>query len=219
MSKKYVLMCDYGLDDAAATAFVLDNRKAGDSVDVMPIGGNSEKSVAYRNGQTLLARYEGSLDGVRVVDTREEEQPFANLPSIHGEDGMGDLFAPETSSVPVVKFAEWMKETDEIVLVSLGPCTLTEKIVAAREVSLLLVRGRRTKLPRLRVQSLSRHSGVQRVYAFSSYGGCDARYVPRKKIQSYGQGDRRRRTYRDFFKAQPRSCRRASPRQLLRVRL
>lgn len=73
MSKKYVLMCDYGLDDAAATAFVLDNRKAGDSVDVMPIGGNSEKSVAYRNGQTLLARYEGSLDGVRVVDTREEE--------------------------------------------------------------------------------------------------------------------------------------------------
>ena len=141
MSKKYVLMCDYGLDDAAATAFVLDNRKAGDSVDVMPIGGNSEKSVAYRNGQTLLARYEGSLDGVRVVDTREEEQPFANLPSIHGEDGMGDLFAPETSSVPVVKFAEWMKETDEIVLVSLGPCTLTEKIVAAREVSLLLVMG------------------------------------------------------------------------------
>lgn len=141
MSKKYVLMCDYGLDDAAATAFVLDNRKAGDSVDVMPIGGNSEKSVAYRNGQTLLARYEGSLDGVRVVDTREEEQPFANLPSIHGEDGMGDLFAPETSSVPVVKFAEWLKETDEIVLVSLGPCTLTEKIVAAREVSLLLVMG------------------------------------------------------------------------------
>lgn len=141
MSKKYVLMCDYGLDDAAATAFVLDNRKAGDTVDVMPIGGNSEKNVAYRNGQTLLARYEGSLDGVRVVDTRKEEQPFANLPSIHGEDGMGDLFAPATSSVPVIEFAEWLKETDEIVLVSLGPCTLTEKILVARKVSLLLVMG------------------------------------------------------------------------------
>lgn len=76
MSKKYVLMCDYGLDDAAATAFVLDNRKAGDSVDVMPIGGNSEKSVAYRNGQTLLARYEGSLDGVRSW-TREKRNSLS----------------------------------------------------------------------------------------------------------------------------------------------
>ena len=141
MSKIYVLMCDYGLDDAAATAFVLDKRAKGDRVDVMPIGGNSEKSVAYRNGQTLLANYEGNLDGVRVVDTRSENQPFANLPSIHGNDGMGDLFAPKVSGAAVVPFSEWLKETEEIVLVSLGPCTLTERILKARKVSLLLVMG------------------------------------------------------------------------------
>ena len=141
MSKIYVLMCDYGLDDAAATAFVLDKRSDGDRVDVMPIGGNSEKNVAYRNGQTLLANYEGSLDGVRIIDTRAEEQPYANLPSIHGEDGMGDLFAPGTSSVPVVPFSEWLEEKDEIVLVSLGPCTLTERILKERKVAFLLVMG------------------------------------------------------------------------------
>ena len=130
MSKKYVLMCDYGLDDAAATAFVLDNREAGDSVDVMPIGGNSEKSVAYRNGQTLLARYEGSLDGVRVVDTREEEQPFANLPSIHGEDGMGDIgLVPHRLKIGegngVIRMLEALKasEPGEIDIIALGPLT------------------------------------------------------------------------------------------------
>ncbi len=142
MNKRYVLTCDYGLDDAAATAFVLDKRDRSDEVDVVPIGGNSSVEVAYRNARTLLAAYEGNTDGVRVVDTRSVAQPFANLPSIHGEDGMGDLFSPASvSPVPEITLDEWLGESGEYVLVSLGPCTVPVIMTEARVPEFTLIMG------------------------------------------------------------------------------
>lgn len=130
---RYVLLCDYGLDDAAATVYLLDSRKKGDAVDILPIGGNSEKSVAYRNAHTLLANYGGDLSGVRIVDTRALVQPYAALPSVHGSDGMGDLFPAARSKVAEISFDEWMNaDIGEYVLVSLGPCTVTRLILEGK---------------------------------------------------------------------------------------
>ncbi len=141
MSKHYAVLCDYGLDDAVATVHILNNLKEGDRLDVVPVGGNSEVNVAYRNAHTLLYNYKGNKSGVRIVDTRGLKQPWAKLPSIHGEDGMGDLFEPSTSSLPVVDFAEWLKETDSLYVVSLGPCTVTLEIMKNRKVDDLLIMG------------------------------------------------------------------------------
>jgi inosine-uridine nucleoside N-ribohydrolase len=140
MNRKFVLLCDYGLDDAVATVFLLDNRDETDAVDIVPIGGNSEVGVAYRNAQTLLASYEGNLKGVRIVDTRNVSQPWAKLPSIHGEDGLGDILAPKESSVAVLSYDEWIKEdSGAFTLVSLGPCTLTEDILKKKGADELLI--------------------------------------------------------------------------------
>lgn len=140
----YALFCDYGLDDAVATVYILDHRKPGDRVDVVAIGGNSEKNVAYRNTQTLLSRYAaygGDIAGIRLVDTRSWEQPYAALPSIHGADGMGDLFKPETSTVPVVSFDDWLSEGGEAYICSFGPCTLVETALKKKTASGLLIMG------------------------------------------------------------------------------
>lgn len=55
MNKRYVLLCDYGLDDAVATLYLLNNSLKGDRFDIMPVGGNSEVNAAYVNAQKLLA--------------------------------------------------------------------------------------------------------------------------------------------------------------------
>lgn len=141
MSKHYAVLCDYGLDDAVATVHLLNNLKSGDRMDILPVGGNSEVSVSHRNAQTLLSNYEGDLSSVRIVDTRNIVQPWAKLPSIHGEDGMGDLFTPAVADVKVIDFAEWLDETDELTVVSLGPCTMTQTILSKRKVDFLLIMG------------------------------------------------------------------------------
>lgn len=142
MNKKYVIMCDYGLDDACATLLLLDNRDKDDEVDIMPIGGNSEVNVAHRNAHTLLAHYTGNLDKVRIVDTRALSQPYAKLPSIHGEDGLGDCLQEKRSTVPEILYADWIKEQGQaITLISLGPCTVTEDILENKQVELLLIMG------------------------------------------------------------------------------
>lgn len=145
MNRHYAVLCDYGLDDACATVYLLDNAEEGDRFDILPIGGNSEVNVAYRNAQTLIAEYVrrgGSADNVRIVDTCDVTQPWAMLPSIHGKDGMGDLFAPAVSSVPVIDFADWLNEnTDPLYVVSLGPCTVTDIIMKKVRVENLLIMG------------------------------------------------------------------------------
>ena len=141
MSRFYAVLCDYGLDDAVATVHLLNNLKPADRLDVVPVGGNSEVSVAFRNAQTLLSNYDGDLSNVRIVDTRRIVQPWAKLPSIHGEDGMGDLFAHVSSGLPVVGFSEWIEEKAPLYVVSLGPCTVTSEILKKRTVTDLLIMG------------------------------------------------------------------------------
>ncbi len=141
---RYALFCDYGLDDAVATTYILDKREKGDQIDIIAIGGNSEKSVAYRNGKTLLNRYAyfgGDLTGVRFVNTLEVEQPYACLPSIHGADGMGDAFAPLTVDIEEISFSDWLEEEDEVYLCSFGPCTLVVPALEKRKCAGLLIMG------------------------------------------------------------------------------
>ena len=124
MEKKIVLLCDYGLDDAVATAFVLQKKKKNESIDIIPIGGNSAVEVSYRNAHTLLANYDGDKNGIRIVDSRAVSQPYVEHPTIHGKDGLGDLFTPQKSDVEQITLEQFLSETGEFILVSLGPCTI-----------------------------------------------------------------------------------------------
>lgn len=136
---KYAFLCDYGLDDAVATIFFLMNRGADDEIDILAIGGNSDANVSLRNAHTLLASYEGDVRGVRIVNTCAKLQPCAQLPSIHGEDGIGDILPEASGRVNEITYAEWLAEDESIYVVSLGPCTLTSEILQRRSVAGLLI--------------------------------------------------------------------------------
>lgn len=133
--RRLVVFADYGLDDACATLYLLGNRAEYDFIDIMPVGGNVSARVAMRNIRKLLcaAKDSGiSLDGVRIVDSTEQYQKYCVLPSIHGQDGMGDLL-PDVNigAVPEVNYRDWMQDIGEgYRILSLGPCTMVQEVLA-----------------------------------------------------------------------------------------
>ena len=52
---KLVVFADYGLDDACATVYVLENRERYEDVYIVPVGGNVEAARALTNAKKLLA--------------------------------------------------------------------------------------------------------------------------------------------------------------------
>lgn len=127
---RLIMFCDYGIDDAVATLHILAREEMFSAIDIVPIGGNVDASAAYRNAHTLLAAARADKSKVRIVDTRMKTQRSADIPLIHGGDGMGDLFPPAESEIPVVPFEafkaelEREKAPDADCVLSLGPCTL-----------------------------------------------------------------------------------------------
>lgn len=130
---KLVLVCDYGLDDAAATVDALAHaaQDGYKEVSLVAIGGNVPPDVALANAKKLVAHLPFETVSVTVVDTTAEKQPFEFLKDIHGEDGMGCLFSDDIGfSARVKTFAQWLDElTGEYDLLSLGPMTLVPRIL------------------------------------------------------------------------------------------
>ncbi len=129
MKPYLVMMCDYGLDDACATAKILENAEKFSKIDILAVGGNFSPEISIRNLRTLLAVM--PHDGrVTIVDTCDEKQNFEHIPHIHGGDGMGDVFEEAKDNTKEVKFAPWLESYAGCdILLSLGPMTLTEKIL------------------------------------------------------------------------------------------
>lgn len=131
---RIIVYCDYGLDDAIATLHILKSSSMFDAIDIVPIGGNVSVETAYRNAHSLLAAADeiGLVDKakLRVIDTRDLPQPKADIPEVHGSDGIGDILVHRTSDIPVIPIGEFIAELEAIqkpdrdCVLSLGPCTV-----------------------------------------------------------------------------------------------
>lgn len=131
---KLILLCDYGLDDAAATVDALFHAEADgySSVDLVAVGGNVPCDIALRNVKKLVYALDFPHPKITIVDTRALPQPAVFLQDIHGCDGMGDLFAdsPEADALESVEFSDWIEcISDDFDLISLGPMTLTPYVL------------------------------------------------------------------------------------------
>jgi len=129
---KLILMCDYGLDDAAATADALAHAKADgyEEIQLVAVGGNVPAAVALRNARKLLAALPDAGVPVLLVDTTHEKQNEEFLKHIHGGDGMGDLFCTAGEEIPAVPFCVWTERLcGEYCLLSLGPMTLVPRVL------------------------------------------------------------------------------------------
>ena len=139
---KIALLCDYGLDDAAATAFILERRYMFDKISILPIGGNMPLSVSMHNAKRVISNFGGPLENVILVDTSPVAQPEENLVEIHGKDGIGDIFSPVYEDiVSTVKYEEFIESLKDEIRVSLGPCTVTKDILERSPDHELIIMG------------------------------------------------------------------------------
>lgn len=131
MKKSVAMLCDFGMDDAIAMLYLLENAYLFNKIDLLPVAGNFPLSKTFVNAKRLLTAVPSLPRNIRIVDTSAVPQQGADIPEIHGRDGMGDLLPPEYEEVvPVLEYATWLKEVDETyVIVSLGPCTVTLDIL------------------------------------------------------------------------------------------
>ncbi|HBL40397.1 MAG TPA: hypothetical protein DDY98_02045 [Ruminococcaceae bacterium] len=145
-----IMLCDYGLDDAAATAFLLQNSERFGQIDLVPIGGNVPLDVSQRNAHRILYHFDGRKNKVRIVDTASVPQSGEFLKDIHGNDGIGDILPAEYEpSESVVSFDAWVDTiSPNSVLVSLGPCTVTQRIMEKNPtLPLVLMAGNISEAP------------------------------------------------------------------------
>lgn len=131
IKKNLALLCDYGLDDAIATVYLLERAEHFGKIDILPVAGNFPLAAAFVNAKRLLTHADHLPGNVRIVDTSAVTQPEEALPEIHGSDGMGDVLPSSyEEKVPVVEYTQWLDQMDDsYVIVSLGPCTVTQDIL------------------------------------------------------------------------------------------
>ncbi|MCL1945268.1 MAG: nucleoside hydrolase [Firmicutes bacterium] len=131
MNERLIIFCDYGLDDAVATCYLFNNNRWR-SIDIVAIGGNTTATNSLNNAQKLIANYDGILPNITLVDTTDKIQFVAELPSIHGLDGMGDLYTDVASPMDTIAFDEWLSNlsyTNSIDIASFGPATLVVPVI------------------------------------------------------------------------------------------
>ncbi len=131
MTENVAILCDYGLDDAIATLYLLEFADRFQKIDIIPVSGNFPIEETFVNAKRLLTYYDNPLNNVRIVDAFSVPQKGDRIPEIHGNDGMGDVLPPEyEEKVPVVKYSDWIREVDaDYTIVSVGPCSVTLDIL------------------------------------------------------------------------------------------
>lgn len=131
MYDKVIIFSDYGLDDAVAAAYLLKTCKC-KSIDIVAIAGNTTAENSLNNAVKLLHNSSKCEAKITLVDTTDEPQNYAHLPSIHGNDGMGDLFSDVEYPKDTIKFDKWLASIDpdsKPTIVSLGPATLVVPLI------------------------------------------------------------------------------------------
>ncbi|MBQ9975355.1 MAG: nucleoside hydrolase [Clostridia bacterium] len=129
--KSLAMLCDYGLDDAIATLYLLEYADRFNRIDIVSIGGNFPLKSTFVNAKRILTHSGKRLNNIRIVDTSSFSQPEEHIPEIHGNDGMGDVLPEEYSeTASVIAYEKWLDELDSsYILLSLGPCTVTLDIL------------------------------------------------------------------------------------------
>jgi len=133
---RLILLCDYGLDDAVATVYLLNRKEMFDGIDILAVAGNTPASHCHNNAKILLSNFfenQTIPNDIRLITTSSITQNAALVESVHGKDGMGDMLTLTPCVVTELSFDNWIKEiitgNPPITLVSLGPCTVTKKIL------------------------------------------------------------------------------------------
>lgn len=137
LKKRLIILSDYGLDDAVALVYLLQNRSLFDGIDIVTVAGNSSAECSFANCEKLLCDFfhadpsqNTKTQNIKIIRTKREGQFYECLPSIHGNDHMGDILTAREHSFDIVEFDDYIKNVaNNAIVLSLGPCTLTNPII------------------------------------------------------------------------------------------
>lgn len=128
--ERLIILSDYGLDDAVALVYLLEHKDKFDGIDIVCVAGNCSALTSLTNAKKLLANFKGSKVGIRLIDTTAQKQVDVVLPSIHGNDSMGDLYTNTEHGVTLITYDEYKKCLPKSATVlSLGVLTITVDLI------------------------------------------------------------------------------------------
>ena len=67
--KKIILICDYGLDDAAATSYILEHYSYFDKIDIIPVAGNMPLKISAKNAMRILNNFDIIPENINIIDS------------------------------------------------------------------------------------------------------------------------------------------------------
>lgn len=150
LTKNLAVLCDYGLDDAVASIYLIENADKFETIDFLAVSGNFPLDISFNNLKKLLANYPKLPNNIRIVDTSSVSQYEENIPHIHGMDGMGDVLPNEYNYTgKTIAYNEWINGIDSsYTILSLGPCTVTLDIIQKHpNLSLVMMAGNIAEKP------------------------------------------------------------------------
>ncbi len=125
-----VVLCDYGLDDAVATANIFNHRDEFGKIDIIAVGGNFSAETSFNNALKLISTLAPYDDRVQIISTVNLLQNSKALYFVHGNDGMGDVIAPCETKAQWIYFEDYNPQlTADDIILSLGPATVAKQLV------------------------------------------------------------------------------------------
>jgi inosine-uridine nucleoside N-ribohydrolase len=129
MPQKIIIDTDPGVDDAMAIQFALNSPEL-DVIGLTTIYGNVNLELCTTNALRLLDLAQRTDIPVAKGAAKPLHRPFGGgVAFVHGDDGMGNIFRPESRLKPIELSAvdfiiqQVKKYPNEIILVPLGPLT------------------------------------------------------------------------------------------------
>lgn len=126
MSRKVIIDCDPGIDDAVALCLALFDSRL-DVLAITACGGNVSPAQASRNAQVVLEQLDPPRYP-RLGAANEQSFPAADARHIHGDDGLGNtgfevsqLHHPHPSDKLICDTIH--AAPDEVTIIALGPLT------------------------------------------------------------------------------------------------
>ncbi|AWV99632.1 nucleoside hydrolase [Arcticibacterium luteifluviistationis] len=129
MPQKIIIDTDPGVDDAMAIQFALNSPEL-EVIGLTTVYGNVNLELTTANALKLLeAAGRGDIPVAKGA-AKPLSRPFGGgVAFVHGDDGLGNIFSPESSLKPIAQSAEDFiieqikKYPNEIILAPLGPLT------------------------------------------------------------------------------------------------
>lgn len=125
--QKVIIDCDPGIDDSLALMLALTSPEL-DVVGITTVSGNVPSDMGAKNALKILNHLDRLDIPVYQGAATPLKRDYVDAMDTHGEDGLGESYLPEVSSVPIhdnaIEFInQTLADNPNLTIIALGPLT------------------------------------------------------------------------------------------------